>query len=230
MNDELALLRAIVESPDDTLLRLVYADWCEEHGRDAHAALIRGQCFLDPLLRIVHDPEYDAPGPDARYLSCRQLEPDLYHQLLGPMAELMQDPPTNCLLRRGFIETINLIGQGTVWEWITMASVVLNRHPVQCLQIFRSYDPTIPDQGRTLPADLVQSLIAVPGVEFIPEFDFSGYILGVAGAEVLLASSLAPTRLRLRHRDIPDELLAQFQHRFGPALLLVNDRADDIPF
>jgi uncharacterized protein (TIGR02996 family) len=41
------LVRAICESPDDDQLRLVYADWLDEHGDPARAEFVRLQCALD---------------------------------------------------------------------------------------------------------------------------------------------------------------------------------------
>jgi len=41
-----AFLRPIIESPEDDALRLVYADWLEEHGDAARAEFIRAQCAL----------------------------------------------------------------------------------------------------------------------------------------------------------------------------------------
>jgi uncharacterized protein (TIGR02996 family) len=44
MSDSDALLRGILENPDDDAPRLVYADWLEEEGKADHAELIRIQC------------------------------------------------------------------------------------------------------------------------------------------------------------------------------------------
>jgi len=41
-----AFLRAIFDNPEDDTARLVYADFLEEHGNEAHAELIRVQCEL----------------------------------------------------------------------------------------------------------------------------------------------------------------------------------------
>jgi uncharacterized protein (TIGR02996 family) len=41
VNDELALLAAIRENPDEDTPRLMYADWLDEHGRGKRAAFIR---------------------------------------------------------------------------------------------------------------------------------------------------------------------------------------------
>ncbi len=49
MTDRDALLRSIIESPQDDLPRLVYADWLDENGNSAHAAFIRCQIELARL-------------------------------------------------------------------------------------------------------------------------------------------------------------------------------------
>lgn len=46
--DKLPFLRAIVNSPDDDLPRLVYADFLEEKGEADHAVFIRQQCWGVP--------------------------------------------------------------------------------------------------------------------------------------------------------------------------------------
>jgi uncharacterized protein (TIGR02996 family) len=46
MTDADALLRAVLAAPDDDAPRLVYADWCEEHGDADRAAFIRAQVEL----------------------------------------------------------------------------------------------------------------------------------------------------------------------------------------
>ena len=43
MTDREALVRAIIENPDDDAPRLVYADWLDEQGRDEQAEWIRAE-------------------------------------------------------------------------------------------------------------------------------------------------------------------------------------------
>lgn len=50
MSEERALLRAIVDAPDDDTVRLVYADWLQEHGRSERAEFIRIECEQAGLL------------------------------------------------------------------------------------------------------------------------------------------------------------------------------------
>src|SRR5262249_29982799 len=45
-SDERALIEAIRDDPDDSSVRLVYADWLEDQGRADHAELIRVQIAL----------------------------------------------------------------------------------------------------------------------------------------------------------------------------------------
>jgi uncharacterized protein (TIGR02996 family) len=50
MHDRDALLRAIIENPDDDAPRLIYADWLDEHGDPDRATFIRLQCELGRLV------------------------------------------------------------------------------------------------------------------------------------------------------------------------------------
>ena len=53
MHDEQAFLQAMQENPDDTFLRLVFADWLEERG-DQRAELIR---LLHTLTQSIEVPD-----------------------------------------------------------------------------------------------------------------------------------------------------------------------------
>ena len=46
MTHDESFLRAIREEPDDDGVRLIYADWLEEHGKAERAEFIRGQVTL----------------------------------------------------------------------------------------------------------------------------------------------------------------------------------------
>jgi uncharacterized protein (TIGR02996 family) len=63
---ERALLRAVLEYPDDDNPRLVMADWWEEHGQSARAEFCRVQCelatFRVPGHYPHHSPECPYPG------------------------------------------------------------------------------------------------------------------------------------------------------------------------
>ena len=56
MTDRDALLRTIVENPDDDTPRLVYADWLDDHGEAAEAEFVRVQVELEPVRDRLDDP------------------------------------------------------------------------------------------------------------------------------------------------------------------------------
>jgi uncharacterized protein (TIGR02996 family) len=62
-----ALLQAVCEQPWDDCVRLVYADWLEEHGEPERAAFIRFQCEY---------PSWDSSHPQFRILLARDGEFD----------------------------------------------------------------------------------------------------------------------------------------------------------
>src|SRR5215472_16114924 len=49
MSDHAGFLKAICDSPDDDVPRLVYADWLDEQGQAARSEFIRVQLALAPL-------------------------------------------------------------------------------------------------------------------------------------------------------------------------------------
>lgn len=57
MTHEAAFLAAIAEHPEDSVLRLVYADWLDEHDEPSKAAFLRAECApqtsRDHLRRIA---------------------------------------------------------------------------------------------------------------------------------------------------------------------------------
>jgi uncharacterized protein (TIGR02996 family) len=51
MTDRDALLNAVIADPDDDTPRLIFADWCDEHGEPDRAEFVRVQCREDRLLK-----------------------------------------------------------------------------------------------------------------------------------------------------------------------------------
>src|SRR4051812_42610458 len=100
MTREDDLLRAIRDNPEDDSLRLVYADWLEEHGGPAgleRAEFIRVQCELERL---------PADEPRRAELERRQdaLLADHEAEWAGPLARLVG----KYHFRRGFVEEVTL--------------------------------------------------------------------------------------------------------------------------
>ncbi|MGL4552319.1 MAG: TIGR02996 domain-containing protein, partial [Gemmataceae bacterium] len=192
MTDEPALLRAIVGSPDDLTLRLIYADWCEEHGRAERAALVRGQCFLDPLLAAA--PDFDSDNADPRYLLPFQLTPSLRESVLEPFRPLAEAEFDEYLstqahwygIRRGFVEQVHLQGIAQLAAFLPHAARILARTPVQTLRLYQRYSTPVREPDH-LAAELVRQLVAADGFERVSELDLSNHNLGEAAARALLA-------------------------------------------
>jgi uncharacterized protein (TIGR02996 family) len=92
------LFRAILADPDDDELRLVYADWLEDHGDTARAEFIRGQLALAGM---------DAFDPEGAALRQRQMALLREHEDAW-RAELPELPDGlawgDC--RRGFVDSV----------------------------------------------------------------------------------------------------------------------------
>jgi uncharacterized protein (TIGR02996 family) len=104
VTERAGLLRAIRAAPEDTAMRLVYADWLEEHGDPERAEFIRVQCELAAPERL--DPE--------RAKGLRQREQDLLKRhrktWLGGLGDVSGawGQYTDLRFRRGFVETASL--------------------------------------------------------------------------------------------------------------------------
>jgi uncharacterized protein (TIGR02996 family) len=116
MNQDEGLLRAILESPDDDLLRLVYADWLEEGGRPARAELVRVQIELARL-----------PKDDARRPELQEKEWALLRKheraWLGPLRAWL----SKWEFRRGLLEVVTLKARTLVKQ----AGALLRLAPVR---------------------------------------------------------------------------------------------------
>ena len=89
--EQLALLAAVAESPDDDVVRLVYADWLEEQGEADAANFIRAQVHLARI--VVEDEELGG-------LAAEQVRPSAREALLAP------------LLAAGLVECVNRFNNG----------------------------------------------------------------------------------------------------------------------
>lgn len=121
-----ALLRAVCEAPHDDALRLIFADWLDEHGGEARAEFIRVQCELG-RLPTVGSACKAAPTPCHRCADClrhfalRRRERELlahlcmlFHAALPWRSRcnvtLEADARSalpQCVIRRGFVDEIH---------------------------------------------------------------------------------------------------------------------------
>lgn len=198
MSDESALVRAIVESPDDLALRMIYADWCEEHGRSARSALVRGQCFLETALSSNESPLYHIYPGDPRLAHSSVLTQELREDLLVPLRPFytLLDRPWDVftsthndtyIVRRGFIERLRLDSLEQAHHWVQSAAAVLAQLPLRSLALSRPWGGRSSTNPVTLPAELLAHLLAVEGIERLETIDLGMYVVALAGAEILLA-------------------------------------------
>jgi uncharacterized protein (TIGR02996 family) len=95
MSDEGGLFDAILASPDDEALRLIHADWFEEHGDADRAEFVRLQCALAPVLNLLR---LYAQGLDPWEREARL--PEWHGRLLDLSAEVAPPQPTWAQLLR----------------------------------------------------------------------------------------------------------------------------------
>src|ERR1043166_2683731 len=99
MSDQ-AFLRAIIDDPDNDVLRLVYADWLDEHGNPDRAEFIRDQIHLSTMK----------PWDD-RYLEldirCRELH-RLHPEWIGWLRPFANSHSSS-VFDRGFVSRISLL-------------------------------------------------------------------------------------------------------------------------
>lgn len=234
MSDQAALLLAIVDQPDDLTLRLIYADFLEEHGETTHATFIRAQCSIDSVIRT---PEMNEFGylVDYRLLPVESLEPNLAEILLQPIAAFLadtratgnpEDPnrSSKAWVRRGFIEQITVFGAKSLAAFLDHVPAILAALPLR--KIILAYD----SEGNlnSLTADLAARFFAYPEIRKLQSLELPGMILESDTVEILL--NLGPVhweRLLLNFTATSAREQAQLETCYRGILSQLDD---DIPF
>jgi uncharacterized protein (TIGR02996 family) len=243
MSEHAGFLQAIIESPDDDPHRLVYADWLDEQGQSARAALIRTQCSLQGLLVESNDP-FDLSAS----VEVMQLRPEMRQPLLEPFFHLLpqlgepDEPPEEVLasafrfwVGRGFIEGLEIFGGQTTALFARDAARVFAQTPLLHLRIRR--EASRADLGRPSysggQTDLLQvrtlrALIDQECVGRLRTLDLSYLQLDEGAALCLLRcrQRLHLRRLDLRGCHISGGLLRE---QFGNVVIL-GPEEDEIPF
>ena len=183
MSEEKALLRAIVEDPDDDTVRLAYADWLEEQGGDerlARAEFIRVQMSLS---RMADD------DPARTALVVREA------RLLNTHRESWQAPVKGLarefVFRRGFVDEVSLpqamlVGHG---------NMLLDRAPVTLARVI--------GDGTDNPRDLARW----PGLRRVRGLDLSMMNVDQPGVRDVFQSPAVGGLRRLDLGQIPFGLL-----------------------
>ncbi len=218
MADELSFLDAIRAQPEDDAVRLVFADWLEEHGQQARAEFIRLQCRLADIR------EFDPDRPDLL---------DREWQWLTVYRKRWQPARPSVLARylrgsaflRGFFARINV------------PAAALLKHGAEWFQTYPLEELRITDRGR-----LLGEIVRQPWLGRVASLDLSHHDITLPELEALLASPHLGRLRRLLLRSValtPDgvealarsTLLRQLHHLdlgddfFGPRL----GDADSVP-
>ncbi len=130
MTQDEAFLQAIVENPDDDSVRLIYADWLDEHDQTDRAAFIRLQCELATLERNA---------PRGAELKARERE------LLAEHEEEWAPLPRVVGARkfeRGFLDQVELPAKGFS-QLPTIFSVCPTVRQLRLVGRFRSGKPSM---------------------------------------------------------------------------------------
>jgi len=129
MNEQLALLRSILDTPDDDTPRVVYADWLEEHDQSERAEFIRLQCALAQRFR-----ERSYVADDALLMTQWERQNELLRTYRATW--LNELPPWVGVqyFRRGFISSI----QVTAAQWIDQGNALEQMTPLDTVMFLQS--------------------------------------------------------------------------------------------
>jgi uncharacterized protein (TIGR02996 family) len=124
-----ALLAAVLAAPDDDAVRLVFADWLEEHGEEERAEFVRLQCRLAEIEREIGRRQFFHGLLLERDRLCgREVE------LLPGQRKLADAALTAVLgggfafnLGRGFVHSVTLPAA----DWLKHAKALLEAHPIR---------------------------------------------------------------------------------------------------
>jgi uncharacterized protein (TIGR02996 family) len=204
MSTEPGLIEAIRQQPADNALRLVFADWLEEHGRTERAEFIRLQVALA-----------DPPDDWAEYRALRAREAALVKQhgqkWFGPLKKL---GVSQWHLRRGLISRVTMTGR----KFLEHGEQLLAMTPVHSIHL-RQVRPVLselaasPLLGRLIDLGLldnklndaaIEVLVSSPHLSGLRNLDLSDNPLGPDSMETLTGSSSLRglRRLALRNTQI----------------------------
>jgi uncharacterized protein (TIGR02996 family) len=175
MNRDVGFLRAILSEPEDDGVRLIYADWLEDHDQPARAEFIRLQ------LDLAHLPE-DSP----RRASLEEREGELLTEhgvaWLAPLEDILPEVDTAPVFHRGFVSEVIFYGKTGAQRFVDHAEELFRRAPVVQVRLFPMGGHEAPlfpwervklDVSRLDPADL-EALCELPELDHLQLLDFSG--------------------------------------------------------
>ena len=204
MSDGEALLRAILDHPDDDAPRLVYADWLDENGQPERAEFIRVQV---QLARLPAD-HPDRPRLARTERRLLRIHHRIWSKWLPWWAKARE-------FRRGFVE----VAQCSLAEYLAGADALRLRTPLAGVRFAGQGELVVPlFRSRTLdglrfvrlqslagwpiPADAWEHLSGSPYLSRLTYLDlFSDWTGGAALVAALVTSTSLPALQTLRVRQ-----------------------------
>lgn len=126
--------KEIIENPKDDVVRLIFADWLEEHGgQSSFANLIRVQIELDHLGYQCLDLPRNKPCglSDCRTCELRQLETLLMKEVVEPTITKLSRRGIVLKHRRGFVWSAKM----TLTHWLEIGPLMVRLHPLETIII-----------------------------------------------------------------------------------------------
>jgi uncharacterized protein (TIGR02996 family) len=174
MNDDAAFIQGILDNPEDDALRLVYADWLEDHDQSARAELIRVQIELAGM---------EKEAPDRARLDARQEKLLEAHgrEWAGPFPRLVNEWE----FERGFISEIVVQVRG----FLKHAETLFRLAPIRTVRLRMSStaegeegEPEEEEEEDESPAELMPALAQCPFLARLTSVDLSWLRFTIAGA------------------------------------------------
>ena len=185
MTEAEAFLAGIIENPDDDGLRLVYADWLEEHGQPERAELIRLQVGRARMLGVAPRPGFS----EAR-------EWELLHEHESAWAGHLRGWTNGVRFRRGFVEEVTLRPEA----YLEHADALFQAAPVRRIDFMTAMlQLSRPHLVHASAGPLMPKLAACRHLARLSAICFRHNLVGDGGVEALAGS---PHLARLASLDL----------------------------
>jgi uncharacterized protein (TIGR02996 family) len=227
MTQDEGFLEAIVADPEDDVVRLVYADWLDDHGRPERAEFIRLQIelarlradWLDDrrlpehagLFTLQSEVERLRTGdPRQKALEDREAEllTEYGGQWLHPLQDLLPEGDCEPVFHRGFVQEITFWGRGGAHCLLAHAAELFRHAPVCWVRLLPAGGFVVgpfpwdrrpkEDQDRLSPQDL-EAVCGLPELDRLTLLDLSGTLLEnpSGGAPLIINNRIGNRATRL---------------------------------
>jgi uncharacterized protein (TIGR02996 family) len=231
--NETGFLRAIVASPDDDDVRLVYADWLEEHAGQKRDAQVRAE-FIRGQIELARDTR-DSPARRKLAFRARELLEQYGEKWLGPLRKYIHE----WHYHRGFLDKVAV--SADVLQ--AHARRVFNAAPVRRLWVTDLEGDVTPlrrlPRGHTLASldlcynqlssDALRELTSLPSLSGLSSLGLMFNQIDDEGARLLREHPLFQglSLLRCGANPITPAVRQELTQHFGERITFVCERDDD---